>query len=325
MLWANALTISAENALFPDLPEAITSFGAVSSEGFVYVYGGHTGEAHSYSTETTLGEFWRLSIKSPTQWESLKSDIRVQGTSLLAHNNFIFRVGGLSVRNKQPDLIGDQEKQGNTFSHLYSLDDFARYDIGDNEWKSLPPMPRPRSSHDAVLAGSQIFVLGGWNLNGNPEHSEWFENMFVFDISGEISAWRVEPQPFKRRAIAVTSIGKKIYAIGGMDTDGDTSNLVNVYDTIEKVWTKGPSLPNGPMKGFGAAACANASQLYVTHYAGTILELSKDHQNWLEVGQMKPRRFFHRTVMAGDDGILAMGGANRIEGHLATVQQFIIK
>ena len=35
---------------FESLPNAITSFGAVKIENYVYVYGGHTGGAHIYST-----------------------------------------------------------------------------------------------------------------------------------------------------------------------------------------------------------------------------------------------------------------------------------
>ena len=39
----------------PDVPKAITSFGAEVLDGWVYVYGGHTGKAHQYSVDTTLG------------------------------------------------------------------------------------------------------------------------------------------------------------------------------------------------------------------------------------------------------------------------------
>ena len=40
---------------FPPLPTPVTSFGAAVSDGFVYVYGGHSGKPHSYSSATTLG------------------------------------------------------------------------------------------------------------------------------------------------------------------------------------------------------------------------------------------------------------------------------
>ena len=46
------------------LPEAVTSFGASRDEKFLYVYGGHVGDAHVYSKETHSKSFVRLNLKS---------------------------------------------------------------------------------------------------------------------------------------------------------------------------------------------------------------------------------------------------------------------
>jgi len=112
-----------------------------------------------------------------------------------------------------------------------------------------------------------------------------------------------------------------IYAIGGMDSEGDTSNAVDVYDPVDRSWSKGPSLPNGPMKGFGAAACSTPAKLYVTHYAGALLSLNDQGTEWVEVGALEPRRFFRRLVSGAARSLVAIGGANRNDGHLDTLQQ----
>ena len=65
----------AGHALLPPLPEASSSLGAVASEGFLYVYGGHVAPVHTYSTETASGRFHRLAIEAAlakrATWEEL--------------------------------------------------------------------------------------------------------------------------------------------------------------------------------------------------------------------------------------------------------------
>ena len=67
--------------------------------------------------------------------------------------------------------------------------------------------------------------------------------------------------------------------------------------------------------------CSTPTKLYVTHYAGALLTLNAQGSEWLEVGALEPRRFFHRLVSGAARSLVAIGGANRSEGHLASVQQ----
>ena len=125
------ITIQASDskALLPTLPKAITSFGAIRAGNHIYVYGGHAGKAHAYSTDTTLYSFHRLSINSPEKWETLDSGTRIQGTSLVAHGGYIYRVGGLTVLNELTANIDENEGDDNSRANLRSLDDFARFHI----------------------------------------------------------------------------------------------------------------------------------------------------------------------------------------------------
>ena len=60
--------VAADAPAIPDLPKPVSSFGAVACDGFVYVYGGHSGKVHSYSSDTTLNTFHRLEIADPAKW-----------------------------------------------------------------------------------------------------------------------------------------------------------------------------------------------------------------------------------------------------------------
>ncbi len=305
---------------FPDLPKAITSFGAVKAGNHMYVYGGHAGEAHVYSKDTTLNSFHRISLKSPEKWEALEEGMRIQGTSLVAHQGYIYRLGGLTVRNESKAAIDEEQGPNNARENLRSVDDFARFHIRSKKWEQLPALPSPRSSHDAIVIGHHLFVVGGWQLNGETDGAKWIDDMWILDLSDKNPAWESVPQPFKRRAVAAGAFQNDLYVIGGMDHEGNTSSEVNIYDPVDRTWKKGPNLPNGPMKGFGAAACSTPSGLYVSYYAGTVLKLNLKTDEWIEVSKMEPRRFFHRMVPSGKGELAAIGGANRKDGHLATIQ-----
>ena len=75
----------------------------------------------------------------------------------------------------------------------------------------------------------------------------WHDDMYVADLRKESMVWESLPQPFKRRAIAVGVLDGDIYAVGGMDSEDDTSSEVNIYDPIARSWRSGPHLPNGPI------------------------------------------------------------------------------
>src|SRR5271156_6533360 len=70
-----------KSALAP-LPETITSFGAVTKDGWLYAFGGHKGERHDYSVEMVSGSFERLRLSDGRAWETLPSAAPGQGVAL---------------------------------------------------------------------------------------------------------------------------------------------------------------------------------------------------------------------------------------------------
>jgi hypothetical protein len=48
----------------------------------------------------------------------------------------------------------------------------------------MPPLSSPRSTHDAVVVGSKIYVVGGWSLpGGGSENAEFLDTALVFDLA----------------------------------------------------------------------------------------------------------------------------------------------
>jgi N-acetylneuraminic acid mutarotase len=288
---------------YPPLPRAISSFGAAVADGNVYVYGGHSGKAHTYSTETTLGQFLRLNLAKPAKWEQLTGGPILQGLAVVAHGGKIYRIGGMQPKNK-PDAKSD----------TISVAAFARFDPKANKWEDLPDLPECRSSHDAAVLGDRLFVAGGWKMNGAAKESDWHTTMLVVDLKKEPLKWESVEQPFKRRALTMAAVDGKVYVIGGLAPDGKMERSVEVYDPEKQLWSKGAEIPDGPMNGFSAGACVCGGRLYLNPADGIIYRLSEKGA-WDEVASLKQPRFVHRVVSIGKHEMLAIGGAS----HKGTV------
>lgn len=295
---------------WPELPQALTSFGAAYKAPWLYIYGGHTGEAHSYSIETTQNSFHRLNLGSGSDWEELAGGVKAQGAALVADGDYIYRAGGMAPRNKP----GEDDD-------LHSLADFARFDVKTKSWTQLPDLPELRSSHDGVIANGWLILGGGWEMGGNLLGRKWHDSAVMIRLDKLEEGWKRVAQPFKRRALAMSATGNHIYFIGGMDEGNDTSREVDIYNIETQEWLKGPELPAGPMNGFGAAACANDGTIYVSLYNQMVLAHRPGEAEWREIARTKERRFFHRMAYLSEPkGLLLIGGASRTKGHRADME-----
>jgi len=277
------------------LPEAAASFGAVAADGWLYVYGGHVVATHRYSSEAVSGRFSRIALSDMKTWASLPAGPAVQGMNLAAYDGKIYRVGGMRPLNAP----GEPEV-------LESIADAARFDPATGRWEALPPLPAPRSSHDVIVVGHQLFVVGGWTMKAKAP-TEWPSTMEVLDLTAETLAWRSVPQPFTRRAFVAAAFDDKIYVLGGFDERSRVVRGTTVYDVARDAWSEGPALPGGAMNGFGPAAAVAGNRLFVSIDDGSIHRLAASGQSWEQVGRATPR-IVHRLA-AGADGLLIIGGA----------------
>jgi hypothetical protein len=287
----------------------VTSFGGAIVDGNVYIYGGHTGGAHSYSNEEQGRQVLRLNLEEGG-WEALADGPPLQGLALVAHGDKLIRIGGFTAQN----AAGEE-------NDLWSQDSVAAFDLTSNEWSDLPPLPESRSSFDAAVLGDVVYVIGGWSLAGS-EESVWHTTAWAMDLSADSLAWESVPTPpFQRRALAVAAHEGKIYAIGGMQSEGGPTRQVDVLDTASGEWTLGPELIGEEgMTGFGASAFATGGRLYVSTHDGTLQRLTEDGSAWEVISQTPTARFFHRMLPIDDGRLLVVGGANMGQGKFAEVE-----
>lgn len=279
------------------MPEAVTSFGAVTAGGWLYVFGGHTGKRHDYSADKVSGAFHRLRLSDGRAWEKLPASAPGQGLPLVSHGRHIYRVGGMAARNPS-----------GTKQDLYSTTVVQRFDPRRGEWQDFVSLPAPRSSHDAVVVGDKIYVAGGWQLSGASSKAVWPATALVLDLANPGAGWREFPQPFQRRALAMAALGTRIFCIGGMDSDNESTLAVDIYDTATGQWTKGPNLPAGRHKGFSCSAVAQDGRIYASAFKGELLRLAPDERSWEVLGGLQHRRMSHRLVAAGATQLIALGG-----------------
>lgn len=281
----------------PDLPLPVASFGAAATEsGSVYIYGGHSGTRHKYNRDEVHGDLfhWQAGFE---KWEPLAKHEPAQGASLVATDKGVLRIGGMAAKNAKG------EKQD-----LWSSETAARFDVSDKSWHPLPKLPERRSSHDSIVIGDTLYVIGGWALLGDSD-LKWHNTYLTLNLKKSEATWQIHKQPFERRALAVHTIGTKLYAIGGMDSDEDIVTLVSVLDTTTGEWSEGPKLPSDKLGGFGFAAVSHESRLFASGAAGVLLELRDSV--WVPLVKLQQPRYFHRLVSGGEGKLIALGGENR--------------
>ncbi|HTF88374.1 MAG TPA: galactose oxidase [Planctomycetota bacterium] len=296
--------VAKESAM--SLEPAVTSFGGAVQGDWLYVYGGHLGRMHNYNAETTSKHFRRLNLKDGSTWEELPMTRDLQGVALVSDGRFLYRTGGMSALN------ATDAKQDTR-----SIAEFARFDPQSRTWTDLAPMPGPRSTHDSIVAGRTLFVVGGWILKGAGEESEYCDTALAFDLDQPEKGWRTIAQPFERRAIALATANGKLYALGGLDSDDEVQRRVDVYDPQTNAWTVGPELPGADkVEGFAPSACVAGKALFYSGASGYLFRLSDRGDAWIVAGRLNESRISHRLLPGVGNTLIAVGGNNK--GELPT-------
>lgn len=292
----------------PDLPVGIASFGAALEGDWLYVYGGHTGETHSYSIDEVSNAFRRVNVRTGGAWEDLPTGPALQGLPLVTHGGYIYRIGGMKALNKQGDA-----------DDLESVADVARFDPRSRQWTAMAPLPVGRSSHGAVVVDGQLYVAGGWQLR-HDQKPLWHTTALVLDLNAQRPQWKELPkQPFERRALALEAAGGKLLVTGGL-IPGGMSGQTDLFDLKTQTWSQGPTIPGSRLNAIGMAACSLDGRIYVNGLDGTILSLDPAGGTWRPAGKLDPARFHHHLFALGPDELLTVGGATRSDKVLSVAR-----
>lgn len=314
MVQADTKATESKQLLKP-LPEALTSFGAMTQDGYLYVFSGHNGDFHGFSREMLNNKFRRIQYDNPSaSWEDLSMENPAQSVSLVSDGRLIYRIAGLSFNNSS------DEPQS-----FCSTDHFAAYDPVSNVWTQLPSLPEGRSSMDAAILGKSIYVVGGWNLQGESSaNAKWHETMLRFDLDNPQAGWQTLPGPgYITRALTVAALDDKLYVMGGITKMGFTRK-VSVYDTQSEVWSQGPDLiADHAMSGFASSAFASDGCLYNVGASGVVYRLSDDGRQWQAAERLLFPRNFLRLLPAGESRLLAVGGTGAV-GRTAAVESIAV-
>jgi hypothetical protein len=296
---------------YPELPEELTSFGATIADGKLYVYGGHTGDAHSYSVQEQSDRLWCLDLSAGKdgKWQSLPGGPKLQGLALVAHGQRLIRIGGFTAVN----AAGDDHD-------LRSQTGVAAFDVTTQTWTDMPALPEPRSSLDAAVIDDTVYVVGGWLLEGESDDSQWHRTAWSLDLSDPAATWQaIATPPFQRRAVSTAAFEGRLYVIGGMQSEGGPTTRVDVYDPKNDSWQSASAIPGSGMSGFGSSAFATGGDLYVSTLDGFVHRLETAGGQWTTIAKTDPARFFHRMLPIDDRQLLMIGGANMRIGKFTAI------
>lgn len=309
-------------AALENLPVPVTSFGAAILQDAMYLYGGHTGSAHSYSKQEQSNKLTRLDLKTG-QWSTVADGPHLQGLALVTNGKVLYRVGGFTAMNAEG---ADHD--------LQSQNSVARFDPESGKWTKLPSLPECRSSHDAAVVGNTLYAAGGWQMADGD--SQWHSTAWKMALCKDKLAWEpIADPPFRRRALALAAHDGKLYVVGGMTEDDGPTTAVSIYDPATDSWSEGPDLivdadpaaendasgvSTSRMAGFGASAFTTGGVLYVTTVQGLLQRLSDDGKSWNVISTTVTPRFFHRLLALDEDHLITVGGANLSVGKLDEVE-----
>ncbi len=189
------------------LPVPLHHVAAAEVGGVLYLMGGFEGSSFEFATNRvwayhpTSGQ-WRQRAPMPTQRGAL---------AVAVYDKKIYAVGG--------------------FRDGHSISDFAVYDVAQNRWSSLPPMPTRRDHLAAVAAPDIIAISGrkdGINLSEveryNPDQKLWST---------------VASIPTPRSGFAAVNIGGQIYTFGGEGNVHRRDGMIyetEIYDPVKDRW-----------------------------------------------------------------------------------------
>jgi N-acetylneuraminic acid mutarotase len=104
-------------------------------------------------------------------------------------------------------------------------------------WVGFAPLPTPRSEVASAALDGKIYVIGGFDAQGNSTNV-----LEVYAAGARANTWeRKAPLPEGRDHPMAAAFGGKVYLFGG--GRGDATRTVFVYDPASDTWSRGLDMP----------------------------------------------------------------------------------
>ena len=174
---------------------------------------------------------------------------------------------------------------------------------GNNQWITRADLPFPRFGHSATVYENQIIVIGG----------ETNEQIIASTdkYNPETNLWQTLPEkPTAVTDIQAAILGGKIYVPGGRTVSGEATNILEIFDPRENVWSQGAPLP---IRVSAYALAAFEGNLYLfggwdgEKYSSQVIVYDPDLEKWQEINYLPTARAFASGVVVADK-IFVMGG-----------------
>lgn len=192
---------------------------------------------------------------------------------------------------------------------------YESVDLGEN-WKTIRPLPLPRTGLSAQAIGTNVYVIGGETAEGLTP--------VVLALEVQSGAWReVAAKPTAVTDASAASLFGEIFVPGGRLADGQPTNVLEIYSPTNNAWRVAQSLPH-PIA--GGLALSDGSFLYLLggwdgeNYLDTAYRYDPVQDRW----QPLPPLSHARAFLAGGTlfGILYAVGGYDGQNILAVCEQF---
>jgi len=144
--------------------------------------------------------------------------------------------------------------------HGFSLSLVERYNpTAGGGWQQMGSLNQDRQGLGVAEVGGKIYAIGGltYEIHVRFQIGGWLE---VYNPG--TNTWTYGPSmPTPRTQVATAVVGSRIYVIGGVESGGVYSDLVEYFDVDDQTWHSDRSLP---VSVAGPRAAAIGNTLYVS-------------------------------------------------------------
>ena len=117
-----------------------------------------------------------------------------------------------------------------------NLSSVVLYDIKNNVYKQLAPLPYEVSDMATVRWGDNVVVIGGVGKLGNK-----LDTVIVYNVKTEQSHW-LPPMRCKRRQCVAVVVGNNIVVLGGVDGRSYVLRSVEAFSFERNTWQELPEM-----------------------------------------------------------------------------------